>query len=85
MRYLSGLHTNVMACNVLIVTERVIYPRNAGLMSQRNPVIGGTPITEELAAVCIQIPQTISHIKRNESSWVEGSYARGYTICILFL
>jgi hypothetical protein len=42
-----------MAGNVLIVTENVIYPRNARVMSQRNPVIGGTPITEELAAVCM--------------------------------
>jgi hypothetical protein len=38
---------------VLNVTERVIYPRNARVMSQRNPVIGGTPITEEFAAVRI--------------------------------
>ncbi|XP_023711806.1 inactive ubiquitin carboxyl-terminal hydrolase MINDY-4B isoform X5 [Cryptotermes secundus] len=35
--------------------QRVIYPRNARVMSQRNPVIGGTPITEELAAELRQV------------------------------
>jgi hypothetical protein len=48
---MSNFHTNVMTCIVLNVTERVIYPRNARVMSQRNPVNGGTPITEEFAAV----------------------------------
>lgn len=46
-----NFHTNAMTCNILNVTERVIYPRNARVMSQRNPVIGGMPITEEFAAV----------------------------------
>jgi len=62
------LSTAFMTCNAFIFTERVIYPRKARVMMQRYPVTGGTPITEEVAVVCIQRTQIVTDAIEKKAS-----------------